>query len=65
MKLKRQCFVQVSSLLGLLMLPVQAAVITWSGPTNITADANVITNGNFEYGGYFSASAGTRAHSRS
>gem|GEM_PF-761398 len=38
---------------------VRAASIAWSGATNITADANIITNGNFEYGGYFSAGAGT------
>lgn len=36
-----------------------AAVVTWSGPTNIAGDVNIITEGNFEYGGYYSASAGT------
>jgi hypothetical protein len=38
-----------------------AASIVWSSPTNITSDANIITNGNFAYGGYFSAGAGTVA----
>jgi len=51
----------VNIFLALLALSASApaATITWSGPTNITADANIITNGDFEYGGYFSAGAGT------
>lgn len=32
---------------------IEAATILWSGPTNITSDVNIITNGDFEYAGYF------------
>jgi Concanavalin A-like lectin/glucanases superfamily len=36
-----------------LALSLNAAVITWSSATNIVADTDIYTNGNFEYGGYF------------
>ena len=45
------------ALFSAMLLPIKtgAAVITWSGPTNITSDANIITNGNFEYGYYYTS----------
>jgi hypothetical protein len=43
----------------LLATRVAAAVITWSGPTNIVADTDIYTNGNFEYGGYFTTNTAT------
>ena len=49
----------VICLLALFVADARAAVISWSGATNITSDANIVTNGDFEYGGYFSSSAGT------
>jgi hypothetical protein len=37
----------------------RGASVTWSSATNITSDANIITNGNFEYGYYYSSSTNT------
>ena len=37
----------------------KAAVITWGNAITITNDADISTNGNFEYGGYFAPTTAT------